>query len=420
MAPPDGVSGARLAAQRQHAAGRVAARDRRGRRAAGVLPVPADHQPVAAAAGVVRRRRRRVDPATARPARRGQAGPRPTRDLARLHPHRRPHPERRVGRQADVEPDAAAAAARRGPAGPLRHRPAVGDPRRRRQSTRCWSTSTGPTWCRRRCRSGGPCRPGCGGAVPIRCATPAPSTTPAPSHTSSRCCGRRRRAGATGSPRRTSTPIDVSYPVLWRNLTEIVGTVLEALGLDPRLAPAPGAGTPGRPALRRMGGPLPRRRRDERGCRYDDSDRGRHPRRRAAAAGGRVGAHHPRGRRRVAAPGAAVLRRQGLDRAASLGGEGLSAVPAAVSGAARRHRPQLRRGHRVPRPPARRARPQADRRLGAGVHRQRPGRRSRRPARRATGSRPAPCSTRWRPAGSTPRSAVPAATRSAPAPRNAS
>jgi len=35
------------------------------------------------------------------------------------------------------------------------------------------------------------------------------------------------------------TPIEVSYPVLWRNLTEVVGTVLDALGLDPRLAPAP-------------------------------------------------------------------------------------------------------------------------------------------------------------------------------------
>ena len=34
-------------------------------------------------------------------------------------------------------------------------------------------------------------------------------------------------------------PIEVPYPVLWRNLTEIVGTVLEALGLDPRLAPPP-------------------------------------------------------------------------------------------------------------------------------------------------------------------------------------
>jgi trehalose 2-sulfotransferase len=34
-------------------------------------------------------------------------------------------------------------------------------------------------------------------------------------------------------------PIDVSYPVLWRNLTEVVATILEALGQDPRLAPAP-------------------------------------------------------------------------------------------------------------------------------------------------------------------------------------
>ena len=46
----DRLPGARLAAQRQHAAGRVAARHRRGRRTAGVLPVPADHQHVAAAA----------------------------------------------------------------------------------------------------------------------------------------------------------------------------------------------------------------------------------------------------------------------------------------------------------------------------------------------------------------------------------
>lgn len=34
-------------------------------------------------------------------------------------------------------------------------------------------------------------------------------------------------------------PIEVPYPLLWRNLTEIVGTVLDALGLDPRLAPEP-------------------------------------------------------------------------------------------------------------------------------------------------------------------------------------
>ena len=35
------------------------------------------------------------------------------------------------------------------------------------------------------------------------------------------------------------TPIDLSYPVLWRNLTAVVGRVLEALGQDPRLAPPP-------------------------------------------------------------------------------------------------------------------------------------------------------------------------------------
>ena len=32
---------------------------------------------------------------------------------------------------------------------------------------------------------------------------------------------------------------DGSYPVLWRNLTQIVGDVLEAIGQDRRLAPAP-------------------------------------------------------------------------------------------------------------------------------------------------------------------------------------
>ncbi|MBI3223424.1 MAG: Stf0 sulfotransferase family protein [Mycolicibacterium cosmeticum] len=34
-------------------------------------------------------------------------------------------------------------------------------------------------------------------------------------------------------------PIDVSYPYLWRNLTTVVATVLEQLGLDPGLAPKP-------------------------------------------------------------------------------------------------------------------------------------------------------------------------------------
>jgi trehalose 2-sulfotransferase len=34
-------------------------------------------------------------------------------------------------------------------------------------------------------------------------------------------------------------PMEIAYPVLWRNLTQVVGTVLEDLGLDPRLAPHP-------------------------------------------------------------------------------------------------------------------------------------------------------------------------------------
>jgi LPS sulfotransferase NodH len=35
------------------------------------------------------------------------------------------------------------------------------------------------------------------------------------------------------------TPMEVPYPVLWRNLTTVVGDVLEGLGLDRRLAPPP-------------------------------------------------------------------------------------------------------------------------------------------------------------------------------------
>lgn len=34
-------------------------------------------------------------------------------------------------------------------------------------------------------------------------------------------------------------PMEISYPVLWRNLTQIVGDTLDAIGQDRRLAPAP-------------------------------------------------------------------------------------------------------------------------------------------------------------------------------------
>ncbi|UXA05192.1 Stf0 sulfotransferase family protein [Mycobacterium sp. SMC-2] len=33
--------------------------------------------------------------------------------------------------------------------------------------------------------------------------------------------------------------MEIPYPVLWRNLTQVVASILEALGLDPRLAPQP-------------------------------------------------------------------------------------------------------------------------------------------------------------------------------------
>ena len=87
---------------------------------------------------------------------------------------------------------------------------------------------------------------------------------------------------------------------------------------------------------------------------------------------------------------------------------------------ARRHRPQLPRGARVPRPPRRRAGRAPDRRLRAGVDRQGPRARGDRAARVA---QPAAdrrrCSTRSRSTASTPRSAARAATRSAPARRSA-
>src|ERR1700722_5669307 len=34
-------------------------------------------------------------------------------------------------------------------------------------------------------------------------------------------------------------PMEIPYPVLWRNLTTVVGSVLESLGMDPNLAPDP-------------------------------------------------------------------------------------------------------------------------------------------------------------------------------------
>ena len=77
-------------------------------------------------------------------------------------------------------------------------------------------------------------------------------------------------------------------------------------------------------------------------------------------------------------PVPAVLRRQGLDRDAPPRREGVLARPAPVPGDARRHRPQLPRGARVPRPARRRARRAAGRASVQDVDRRGPGA-SRRP-----------------------------------------
>ena len=291
---------------------------------------------------MVRRRGGRVDPAAARPARRGQAGPGAARDLARLHPHRRPHPQRHLGRQADVEPDAAAAAARRRPARPLRRRIALGDPRRHRQRS-----GSRPRLPARRCLPGGFVL--AGGADPrLARQTRSDARLPRrvsrrrPSPTSSRCCASRRRAGARGSTRRTSSRSKCRIRCCGATSLKYVGTVLEALGQDPRLAPAP---VLERQADQRSDEWVDRYRADaeREGCRHDDRHRLRHPaRRRTAAARGRGGAHHPRSGRRTGTAGAAVLRGQGLHRAVAVGGEGFSAQPAALPGDARRHRTQLR------------------------------------------------------------------------------
>ena len=99
---------------------------------------------------------------------------------------------------------------------------------------------------------------------------------------------------------------------------------------------------------------------------------------------GRGDPHHARGRRRARAPGAALLRRQGLDRPAAPRREGVP--PRAASRSRVMHvdtGPQLPRGDRVPRPPRRRARRAPGRRLRAGVDRRGPRRRADGPARLA-------------------------------------
>ncbi len=94
-------------------------------------------------------------------------------------------------------------------------------------------------------------------------------------------------------------------------------------------------------------------------------------------------------------------------------------APHPVPGDARRHRPQLPRGARLPRPPGRRARRAAGRRERARRRSTAARCASRRTA-PATGSRPRCCSTRWRSTASTRSSAAPGGTRRRPGPRSGS
>src|SRR5882757_899752 len=212
---------------------------------------------------MVRRRRRRVDSAAARPARRGQAGLGTARDLAGLHPHRRPHPERGVGRQADVEPDAAAAAARRGSAGPFWRWPTFGAPRRRRFRP-CPGARLSPR------------RGFTGGVVLARRADPgvarqARSRPRCPRRVSR---GRHRarhhhapgpRSGlaqlvrrGTNRPHRRVIPSVVAQPHPGGRYGPRRARAGSAAGAGP------GAATPGRSTIRRVGGPIPRRGRTRR------------------------------------------------------------------------------------------------------------------------------------------------------------
>ena len=98
----------------------------------------------------------------------------------------------------------------------------------------------------------------------------------------------------------------------------------------------------------------------------------------------------PGGRGRARASRPAVLRRQGLDRPAAAGREGLPPRPLPLPRAARRHGPQLPRGARVPRPPRRGDRRAADRRQGRGLDRGRAGARGVGPVQARHVAQPAP------------------------------
>ena len=78
------------------------------------------------------------------------------------------------------------------------------------------------------------------------------------SHTSSRCCASRTEGWRAWFDEEDVEPIEISYPVLWRNLTQIVGDRPRGARTGSAPGARTGAGAAGRSTLRRMGGPLPR------------------------------------------------------------------------------------------------------------------------------------------------------------------
>ena len=184
------------------------------------------------------------------PAGAGHAGYRVIGRLARAHPQFGPDAQRRLGRQADVEPDAAAASSgrRRCPIAPVTacgrpsatsigsepvyvhvHRPDVVS-----QAVSFWRAVQTRVW-----RGRPDPRARLAGLLPRRCDRPR----------------RRDAARARGCWRAWFAdegiePIDVPYPVLWRNLTTIVGDGARGARAGSPAGSAPGTGAPGRRTLR--------------------------------------------------------------------------------------------------------------------------------------------------------------------------
>ncbi len=293
----------------------------------------------------------------------------------------RPLAHRALGRRQvdDREPRRRGARGARRPRRPPRRRRrpraplARGSASRRRTATRTSSGSAGsprgsPAPARRSSSRRSP---------PTRRRGGRRARSPRSTRRSSRCTSRPRSRSASAATRRASTrwPTPARSPASPASPTPTRSRSTRSCGCRPRA---------GRPRSRRRSslakleelGLVADRVHGVSACTVEPAD-ALAPRR--ARVGGDP--HHARGRRRARAPGAALLRRQGLDRPAAPRREGLPAGAVPVPGHARRHRPQLPRGDRVPRPPRRRARRAARRRERPGLDRPRSRRRGDRPAR---------------------------------------